>query len=89
MDWGLQCAGKGANGVRNWDKHNLWMVKKYFVFGTTREKSIGISVIMCKKGHEGLKNNIRNIEKINKRIVHLKSCVHFNEICIQESLFMP
>ena len=32
-----------------------------------------------------LKNNIRNIEKINKRIVHLKSGIHFNEICIQPS----
>ena len=28
---------------------------------------------------EGLKNNIRNIEKINKRIIHLKSGIHFNE----------
>ena len=36
--------------------------------------------------NEGLKNNIRNIEKINKRIVHLKSGIHFNEICIQEGL---
>ena len=31
------------------------MAKKYFVFGTTREKSIGISVIMCKKGKEDQK----------------------------------
>ena len=31
------------------------MVKKYFVFGTTRKKSIGISVIMCKKGTEDQK----------------------------------
>ena len=29
-------------------------------------------------GNEVLKNNIRNIEKINKRIVHLKSGIHFN-----------
>ena len=28
------------------------MVKKYFVFGTTREKSIEISVIMYKTGTE-------------------------------------
>ena len=33
-------------------------------------------------GNEGLKNNIRNSEKINKRIVHLKSGIHFNEIYI-------
>ena len=31
------------------------MVKKYFVFGTTREKRIGISVIMSKKGTEDQK----------------------------------
>ena len=33
-------------------------------------------------GNEGLKNNIRNIQKINKLIVHLKSGIHFNEIYI-------
>ena len=33
-------------------------------------------------GNEVLKNNIRNIEKINKRIVHLKNGIHFNEIYI-------
>ena len=37
-------------------------------------------------GNEVLKNNVRNIEKINKRIIHLKSGIHFNEICIQEGL---
>ena len=37
-------------------------------------------------GNEGLKINIWNIEKINKRIVHLKSSIHFNEISIQEGL---
>ena len=31
------------------------MVKKYFVFGTAREKSIGISVIMSKKVTEDQK----------------------------------
>ena len=35
-------------------------------------------------GNEGLKNNIRNIKKINKRIVHLKSGMHFNEIYIYQ-----
>ena len=29
--------------------------KKYLVFGTTRVKSIGITVIMCKKGTEDQK----------------------------------
>ena len=38
--------------------------------------------------NEVLKNNIRNIEKIKKRIVHLKNGIHFNEICIQEG-FQP
>ena len=33
-------------------------------------------------GNEGLQNNIRNIEKINKRIVHLQSGIHFNAIYI-------
>ena len=33
-------------------------------------------------GNEVLKNNIRNIEKINKSIVHLKNGIHFNEIYI-------
>ena len=33
-------------------------------------------------GNEGLKNNVRNFEKINKRIVHLKSGITFNEIYI-------
>ena len=36
--------------------------------------------------NEVLKNNNRNIEKIYKRIVHLKNGIHFNEICIQEGL---
>ena len=37
-------------------------------------------------GNECLENKIRNIEKINKRIVHLKSGIHFNKLCIQEGL---
>ena len=33
-----------------------------------------------------LKNEIRKIEKINKRIVQNKNCIYFNEICLKEGL---
>ena len=36
--------------------------------------------------NEVLKNQIRSIEKINKRIINIKNGIHFNEICIQEGL---
>ena len=39
-------------------------------------------------GNEGLKNNIQNIEKINKRIVQLKSGIHFNDIYICVSVYV-
>ena len=32
------------------------------------------------------KNNIYNIEKINKRTVRIEGGTHFNEICSQEGL---
>ena len=41
------------------------MAKKYFVFGTTREKSIGISVIMCKKCREDQKLRWKKIMGIS------------------------
>ena len=33
-----------------------------------------------------LKNDIRKIEKINKRIVQSKNGMYFNEICLKEGL---
>ena len=33
-----------------------------------------------------LKNDIRKIEKINKRIVQYKNGIYFNEICLKEGL---
>ena len=33
-----------------------------------------------------LKNDIRKIEKINKRIVQSKNGIYFNEICLKEGL---
>ena len=33
-----------------------------------------------------LKNEIRKIEKINKRIVETKNGIYFNEICLKEGL---
>ena len=36
--------------------------------------------------NEVLKNKIRTIEKINKRIIAIKNGIHFNEICIKEGL---
>ena len=33
-----------------------------------------------------LKNEMRKIEKINKRIVRTKNGIYFNEICLKEGL---
>ena len=46
------------------------MLKKYFVFGTTRQKSNGISVIMCKKGTEdqNIYISIYKIGAINRTV---------------------
>ena len=33
-----------------------------------------------------LKNKIRTIEKINRRIVHINAGINFNTICIREGL---
>ena len=33
-----------------------------------------------------LKKEIRNIEKLNKRLIHIKSGINFNNICLKEGL---
>ena len=36
--------------------------------------------------NEYLKKEIRNIEKMNKRLIHIKSGINFNNICLKEGL---
>ena len=36
--------------------------------------------------NEYLKKEIRNIEQINKRLIHIKSGINFNNICLKEGL---
>ena len=34
--------------------------------------------------NEYLKKEIRHIEKMNKRLIHIKSGINFNNICLKE-----
>ena len=62
-------------------KYTLLYLPPHYIFfmGYSVLNFSQLLFLLC---NEGLKNNIRNIEKINKRIVHLKSGIHFNEIYI-------
>ena len=39
--------------------------------------------------NEYLKKEIRNLEKMNKRLIHIKSGINFNNICLKEGLQPP
>ena len=45
---------------------------------------LNFSQLLFLLNNEDLKNKIRRIEKINKRIIYIKNGIHFYEICIQE-----
>ena len=60
-------------------KHTLLYLPPHYIFFMDYSV-LNLGQLLFLFGNEGLKNNIRNIEKINKRIVDLKRGIHFNEI---------
>ena len=66
-------------------KYTLLYLPPHYIF-FIEYSVLNFGELLFLLGNEVLKNNIRNSEKINERIVHLKSGIHYNEICIQEGL---